>query len=218
MFNKSFNEMRSIDISKRVLKRDNISYLNWADCKSILHENGAETVFFTPIVNANGSSLISTDIEFEDKNGVKNRCYETRILITVDDKSFEIQYPIMNGTNAVKDNSMSQQRLANAQTRAFVKGVAIHLGLGFDLWCKEEKESEKTLYTQADDLSVHNVLKIRERMLEHVTDLLKKDFDNEQIAEICGFEDVQDMQVFYKKSFAKIFNVEQALKRTLHGK
>ena len=44
----------------------------------------------------------------------------------------------LNGTNPVKDNSMSQQRVWNSMCRAFVKCVAIHTGLGFNLWLKEE--------------------------------------------------------------------------------
>ena len=49
-----------------------------------------------------------------------------------------MQTPVMNGANPVKDNSMSQQRAWNSMCRAFVKCVAIHTGLGFDLWLKEE--------------------------------------------------------------------------------
>lgn len=33
---------------------------------------------------------------------------------------------------------MSQQRVWNSMCRSFVKCVAIHTGLGFDLWLKEE--------------------------------------------------------------------------------
>ena len=46
----------------------------------------------------------------------------------------------MNGSNPVKDNSMSQQRVWNSMCRSFVKCVAIHTGLGFDLWLKEEMQ------------------------------------------------------------------------------
>ena len=49
-----------------------------------------------------------------------------------------MQTPVMNGANPVKDNSMSQQRVWNSMCRAFVKCVAIHTGLGFNLWLKEE--------------------------------------------------------------------------------
>lgn len=35
---------------------------------------------------------------------------------------------------------MNQQRVWNSMTRSFVKCVAIHTGLGFDLWLKEEQK------------------------------------------------------------------------------
>lgn len=79
-----------------------------------------------------------SDVAFTDKNGVINRAYETRIKVVIDDKEYIMQSPVMNGTNPVKDNSMSQQRVWNSMCRSFVKCVAIHTGLGFNLWLKEE--------------------------------------------------------------------------------
>lgn len=136
---KSFDEMRKIDVLPFCKKRDGINYLNWAKCIELLHENGAEKVYFTPIPNEKtGGSLYYTDVEFEDKNGVKNRCYETRIEVVIDDEHYIMQSPVMNASNPVKDNSMSQQRVWNSMCRSFVKCVAINTGLGFDLWIKEE--------------------------------------------------------------------------------
>ena len=148
---KSWNEMRKIDVlpfcDKREAKDDNgrkieVPYLNWAKCKELLHQNGAEVVYFEPCVNANGSSLFMSDQVFTDKNGVTNRCYEVRVKIVIDDLEFEAQYPLMNGSNPVKDNSMTQQRRWNAQTRAFVKGVAMRTGLGFGWWLNDMDERE----------------------------------------------------------------------------
>ena len=136
---KSFDEMRKINVLPFCKKRDGIDYLNWAKCIELLHENGAEKVYFTPIPNEKtGGSLYYTDVEFEDKNGVKNRCYETRIEVVIDDDHYIMQSPVMNASNPVKDNSMSQQRVWNSMCRSFVKCVAINTGLGFDLWIKEE--------------------------------------------------------------------------------
>ena len=81
-----------------------------------------------------------TNQTFQDKNGVTNRCYETRIKVVIDDNEYEMQSPVMNGANPVKDNSMSQQRVWNSMCRSFVKCVAIHTGLGFDLWLTEEMQ------------------------------------------------------------------------------
>ena len=136
---RNFNEMRKVDVLPYCEKREGMLYLNWAKCIDLLHENGAEAVYFVPIPNERtGGSLYYSDVTFTDKNGVTNRAYETRIKVVIDDKEYVMQSPVMNGTNPVKDNSMSQQRVWNSMCRSFVKCVAIHTGLGFNLWLKEE--------------------------------------------------------------------------------
>lgn len=175
---KSFKEMMEIDVSKYVKKRDGADYLNWAICKKLLHDNGAEKVYFEPCVNEKGSSLFMSDAEFVDKNGIKNRCYEVRVKVVIDELVFESQYPLMNGGNPVKDNSMSQLRVNNAQARAFVKGVAIHTGLGFGLWLDDDIEDDKE-----DDLSKHSIHSIKLRTQEAYTRCLQKKMSTKDIAE-----------------------------------
>lgn len=136
---KSYDEMRKIDVTPYCEERDGFTYLNWAKCMELLHDNGAKTVSWLPIPDPEtGNSLRMTKQMFTDKNGNVNRCYETRISVEIDGNQYEMQTPVMNGANPVKDNSMSQQRVWNSMCRAFVKCVAIHTGLGFDLWLKEE--------------------------------------------------------------------------------
>ena len=138
---KKYKEMREIDVTPYCEERDGMTYLNWAKCIDLLHENGADEVYWIPIPDEKtGSSLRMTDQTFTDKNGITNRCYETRILVVIDGKEYEMQSPVMNGSNPVKDNSMSQQRVWNSMCRSFVKCVAIHTGLGFNLWLKEEMQ------------------------------------------------------------------------------
>ena len=136
---KSYDELRQIDVTPYCEERDGKLYLNWAKCIALLREHGAEQAYFEPIPDPRtGSSLRMTDKEFADKNGVVNKCYETRIKVVIDDKEYIMQSPVMNGSNPVKDNSMSQQRVWNSMCRSFVKCVAIHTGLGFGLWLKSE--------------------------------------------------------------------------------
>ena len=136
---KGYEELRKIDVRPFCEERDGMLYLNWAKCIALLHENGAEKVFWEPIPNEEtGNSLRMTKEVFTDKSGNTNRCYETRIRVCIDDKEYIMQSPVMNGSNPVKDNSMSQQRVWNSMCRSFVKCVAINTGLGFDLWLKEE--------------------------------------------------------------------------------
>lgn len=138
---KSYKEMRGIDVKPYCEDRGGMLYLNWAKCIDLLHENGAEKVYWMPIPDEKtGSSLRMTDQTFTDKSGNTNRCYETRIKVVIDADEYEMQSPVMNGSNPVKDNSMSQQRVWNSMCRSFVKCVAIHTGLGFDLWLKEEMQ------------------------------------------------------------------------------
>lgn len=182
---KSYDELRQIDVTPFCEKRDGADYLPYNKCIDLLRENGAETVYFLPVPNPkNGSSLYETDTVFEDKNGITNRCYETKIEIHIDNNVYYMQSPVMNGANPVKDNSMSQQRVWNSMTRSFVKAVAIYTGLGFSLWLKEEENDRKAQYA-AD--AYHDILKVQERVFETVTAIQKKgDMTVAQIAERLG--------------------------------
>ena len=179
----SYDELRKIDVSEYTEKRDGAEYLNWAKCIDLLHQNGAEKVYFVPETNEKGSSLFMTDVTFEngyDKSKKTNRCYETRIKIYIDDNIYTMQSPVMNGANPVQDNSMTQQRVWNSMCRSFVKGVAIYTGLGFDLWLKEEFKMSKQ---QDDDLSKHDIFKIKERVQEQYTKVHKSGLSAKEIAE-----------------------------------
>ena len=109
---KSWDELRKIDVRPYCEERDGLLYLNWAKCISLLHENGAKVVRWIPIPDERtGTSLRMVDTPFTDSKGNTNRCYETRIKVVIDDMEYEMQSPVMNGANPVKDNSMSQQRV-----------------------------------------------------------------------------------------------------------
>ena len=174
---KSWNEMRKLDISKYVKKRDGADYLPWAECLKLLYENGAEKVEILPEKNPNGSSLFMSEQTFTDKNGVANRCYEVRVYVNIDNKIYGISYPVMNGVNPVKDNSMNQNSVHKAQMRAFVKCVAINTGLGFDLW-----RDDSDIENDVEDLTKHNLWAIKERMQQSYTRAIKKGMSTGDIA------------------------------------
>lgn len=215
---KSWNEMRKIDVLPYCDQRDakddkghniKVPYLNWAKCNDLLHEHGAEKVYFEPCVNANGSSLFMSDQVFTDSKGNTNRCYEVRVKIVIDDLEFEAQYPLMNGSNPVKDNSLTQQRLWNAQTRAFVKGVAMRTGLGFGLWVTGDEAEDKE---PEDDLSKHSIFAIKERCEILYTNLLKKGMSENEIAKALGKEDPEDVKIMFKY-FGSLHRFEERLRK-----
>lgn len=216
---KSWQEMYAIDVlplcEKREAKDDkgkkkDVPYLNWATCMKLLHENGAEKVYFEPCVNANGSSLFMSDQVFVDKNDITNRCYEVRVKVVIDDLEFEAQFPLMNGSNPVKDNSMTQQRLWNAQTRAFVKGVAMHTGLGFSLWVKNDEANDTT---PVDDLSSHSIFAIRERMQMKCTELVKRGMSTKDIAQALNINEQSLLQYYLGGVFDEIYRVEMEMSK-----
>lgn len=204
MLNKTFQDMMQVDISEYVSSRDGIDYLPWANCKMLLHKQGAEKVWFEPLVDpVTHSSVFMTDKEFKDKNGNINRCYEVAVKITIDDDEFVMRTPIMNGANPVKDNSLSQQRVWASQCRAFVKGVAMRTGLGFSLWLKDIEAD----YTE--DLGRHNIYKVKERLQEEYSELMYKGLSLDQIADKLGM--TTDEVKLYFTYFDMIDRFEQKL-------
>ncbi len=170
---KAWGEMRKIDVTPYCEERDGMTYLNWAKCIDLLHENGAGKVYWIPIPDEKtGSSLRMVEKEFADSKGNTNRCYETRILVVIDDNEYEMQSPVMNGSNPVKDNSMSQQRVWNSMCRSFVKCVAIHTGLGFNLWLKEEMQPFNNIIPRNEEKPIPANIKIlKDLCIKHKVNL-----------------------------------------------
>ena len=86
-----YEELRKVDVRPYCEERDGMLYLNWAKCIDLLHEHGAENVYWLPIPDPNtGNSLRMVNKVFTDKNNVSNQCYETRIMVVIDDKTYDI--------------------------------------------------------------------------------------------------------------------------------
>lgn len=201
---KSWNEMRQLDISKYVKKRDGADYLPWAECLKLLYENGAEEVRFEACVNDSGSSLFMCEPTFTDKNKSTNRCYEVRVVVTIDGKGYYMSYPVMNGISPVKDLTMNQNAVHKAQMRAFVKCVAINTGLGFDLW-----RDDADIENDVDDLSKHNIWAIKERTQIAYTNAVKKGLSTKEIASALNKSE-DEVRVMFTY-FDQLNRLEQAL-------
>ena len=177
--------MMKVDVSPYVKQRDGLDYLGWAMCKKLLHEHGAEEVTFTPNPGPDGSTLRMSNISFEGKDGKVNRVYEVSVHIKVDNLEWDVVYPVMNGANPVKDNSMTQLRVHNAVRRAFVKGVAERIGLGFSLWLDDDDIPQE----ETEDLSKHNILKIKQRVQELVTAKINQGIPLSVMADRLGMDE-----------------------------
>lgn len=201
---KSWNEMRHLDISRYVKKRDGADYLPWAECLKLLYDNGAEKVLFETLTDVNGSSLFMSHEAFTDKNKATNRCYEVRIKVTIDDKVYPFSYPVLNGISPVKDSTMNQNAVHKSHMRAFVKCVAINTGLGFDLW-----RDDSDIENDTDDLSKHNIWAIKERTQIAYTNAVKKGMSTKEIASALNKSE-DEVRVMFTY-FDQLNRLEQAL-------
>lgn len=208
---KSFDEMRRVDISKHIKKRDGLDYLPWADCIALLHEHGARDVYFLPISAADGSSLHMSDREFTGKSGLTNRVYETQIEIHIDDMVWVMTSPVMNGSNPVQDNSMTQLRVWTSMCRSFVKGVAIRTGLGFDLWTKTEAAEN-----EIDSNAGHDIRRVQERVLEMITALNKSGLTVSDIARKLDM--TEDTLRSYFAQYSALYTFERNIGALLERK
>lgn len=191
---KPFSELVKLDVlpfcDKREAKDDKgkkieVPYLNWAKCVELLHENGADDVYFVPLKDATGSYLF-TSREVENKDGRKTGCYFVSVEIHIDDLVFTMDAPLMNGSLVVWDDTLNQLRIANCHARAFVKGVAIRTGLGFKLW-SEDKDTDSA----PDDLSSHNIMAIKQRLEQLITAKLQNGADMDDIYHFLGISKKQ---------------------------
>lgn len=211
---KPFSELVEIDVlpfcEKRKAKDDNgktieVPYLNWATCKLLLHKNGAERVDFQPLKNEQGSFLFASR-EVANKDGRKTGCYFVAVEIHIDDQTFRMDMPLLNGSLVVYDDTLNQLRISNAHARAFVKGVAIHTGLGFSLWA-----SDKDTDDAVDDLSIHSAKAIRERIERAVSEKLRQGWGEDELLTRVGMKRKQfESMLAYLSASA---NFEIALKK-----
>lgn len=213
---KKFDELYKIDVlpfcdfkegKDEKGKRIEIPYLNWAKCVTLLHENGAETVYFTPLKNAEGGYLFSSR-EVHNKDGRITGCYFVSVEIHIDDLVFTQDLPLLNGNLVVYDDTLNQLRINNAHTRAFVKGVAVRTGLGLSLWTKDFDGEKAT----DDDLSIHNVWKIKQRIEQRFTELMKCGMTQTEICDKCGLKE-KDVGTILGKYVNGIAYLEDALKK-----
>lgn len=175
-------------------KKIQVPYLNWAKCIELLHDYGAEDVYYVPLKAPNGSYLFESKT-VTSKQERTTGCYFVAVEIHIDDLVFTMDMPLLNGSLVVYDDTLNQLRIANCHARAFVKGVAIRTGLGFGLWAGEA-DTDKA----ADDLSIHDIYAIKQRLELLITQKMKKyGLSQQDLCDQIGLDKKRfnrDMQAF----------------------
>lgn len=215
---KNFNDLYDADLNGYIEKKPTfkfdkakgkfvetdkkLDYISWVNAVLLLHQNGAESVKYGNYYSADGHSLFL----------VNGGLPEVHIWVEVDGDRREITYPLIDGSNDIKMDKITQSDIHNASQRAMVKCVAINWGLGLKLWRKEEDENEANRKEQkaVEDISVHNIMKINERCQQRVTFLLNHGKSLEAIANGCGFPDEETFRGEFIK-FKTLYNFEKRL-------
>lgn len=195
---KSFSELYETDLAGFIEKKPTfrydktkgkfvetdkkLDYISWVNAVLLLHRYGAESVKYGNYYSVDGHSL------FLSGGGLP----EVHIWVEVDGDRREITYPLIDGSNDIKMDKITQSDIHNASQRAMVKCVAINWGLGLKLWQKEEHENDAGRQDKkaAEDLSGHNIMAIKHRCEQKTTALLNRSGKElEWIAERCGYPD-----------------------------
>lgn len=182
---KNFNELSKVEVPitkkptfkfdkarQKMIQVGELDTLSWADCLSILYQQGAEKVTFENIPNGDGLLYI-------DKNGAAT----IRIYVDIDGERRDIFYPVIDGTKDIKLEEIKQSDIYNAKQRAFVKCVAVNWGLGISLWKREvEPDSiqpeEKESWAEQFRAIVNEAVKKCggvPQMLQHLHNITEKD-------------------------------------------
>lgn len=186
---KPFNELVQVDVRPLCDYRDakdesgkpvKVPYLSWAKCAKLLHENGAESVWYAPRVCPQTQSYLWPQHTVTTSKGRVTQCWFVSVEVHIDEMCFTYDMPLLNGSLVVYEDTLNQLRINNALARAFVKGVAVRTGLGFDLWAEGDSDEG------ADDLSRHSIYAIRERIERLMTAKEKGGISHEELLAHVG--------------------------------
>lgn len=211
---KPFNELIKIDVlpfcDMREAKNEDgktikVPYLSWGKCVKLLHENGAEAVWYTPVECPDTHTYLWPQAKVTTSKGRDTECWFVRVKIHIDDLEFTYDAPLLNGSLVVYADTLNQLRINNALARTFVKGVAVRTGLGFDLWAESDADDG------ADDLSRHSIWAIKERVERLITVKERNGLDHRDLLNGLGINEKQLSMIM--QYFAKIANFESAVSK-----
>ena len=211
---KPFNELIKIDVlpfcDMREAKNEDgktikVPYLSWGKCVKLLHENGAEAVWYTPVECPDTHTYLWPQAKVTTSKGRDTECWFVRVKIHIDDLEFPYDAPLLNGSLVVYADTLNQLRINNALARTFVKGVAVRTGLGFDLWAESENDDG------ADDLSRHSIWAIKERIERLITVKERNGLDHRDLLSGLGINEKQLSVIM--QYFSKIASFESAVSK-----
>ena len=211
---KPFHELIKLDVRPYCDVRDakdesgkliKVPYLSWAKCIKLLHEQGAESVWYAPVECPETHTYLWPQAKVTTSKGRVTECWFVSVEIHIDEQEFSYDTPLLNGSLVVYSDTLNQLRINNALARAFVKGVAIRTGLGFDLWAEGDGDDGE------DDLSRHSIWAVKERLERLITTKERNGLDHRDLLAALGINDKQLAKMM--SYFASLDKLEQAVSK-----
>lgn len=211
---KPFNELVKLDVRPLCGFRDakdergntvKAPYLGWANCVKLLHENGAESVWYAPRRCPETNSYLWPQAKVTTSKGRVTECWFVSVEIHIDENVFSYDMPLLNGSLVVYEDTLNQLRINNALARAFVKGVAVRTGLGFDLWAAGDGDDGE------EDLSRHSIYAVKERLERLITSKEQGGLSHRDLLAQLGINDKQMATMM--GWFDKLGSLEKAVSR-----
>lgn len=137
--------------------------------------------------------------------GRVTECWFVSVEIHIDETVFSYDMPLLNGSLVVYEDTLDQLRINNALARAFVKGVAVRTGLGFDLWAAGDGDDGE------EDLSRHSIYAVKERLERLITSKEQAGLSHRGLLAQLGINDKQLATMM--GWFDKLGSLEKAVSR-----
>ena len=108
---KPFNELIKIDVRPQCDTRDakdengkaiKVPYLNWGKCAKLLHENGANDVWYAPVECPTTHTYLWPQAKVSTNKGRDTECWFVRVLIHID----ELEFTYVKERNGLDHNDL----------------------------------------------------------------------------------------------------------------
>jgi hypothetical protein len=144
----TWKTLSSIDVSKNIEKKGNLSYLSWAWAWSTLNEHYPQSSY-----------------TYCPPSFLENGTCEVNVSVTVEGKTHSMWLPVMDNRNKSIANPSSRD-ISDARMRCLVKAIAMH-GLGAYIYAGEDLPQA----VQTAVLSEDQAAEIKGLLAEHSVDV-----------------------------------------------
>jgi hypothetical protein len=135
--NKTFNDLRKINVNELLEKKGNLSYLSWAHAVDLLLQNDPSATWDFAEPQTFGQTVMVS------------------CSVTAFGKTMKMHLPVMDNRNNAVSNP-DARKISDAMMRCLAKCIAC-FGIGLYIYAGEDVPTEQEAETTPDDLKTYRV-------------------------------------------------------------